>query len=150
MVEAARLGVLDYGLERNPAVAHAIESGYPGTPLLVERLDKPENAYYLVPWVITEGVVFVVMVNASSGNMLAVTTFPKPISSPVVAPDEALNYAAQKFPRHTFGEPRLVWQPCQESTSPTRPFYQIPFDKGILYVDMGGSIFLELTPLGLG
>lgn len=75
----------------------------------MKRLDKPENAYYLVPWVITEGVVFVVMVNAASGNMLAVTTFPKPISSPFVAPDEALNYAAQKFSQHIFSEPRLVW-----------------------------------------
>lgn len=149
-VDAARRGILEYGLERDPAVALTIQSGYPGTPLLVERLDKPESARYLIPWMITEGVVFVAEVDASSAVLLGVTTLPKPTSSPFLTSDEALNCATRKFPRHTFGKPRLVWQPCRQSTSPMRPFYQIPFDKGILYVDMDGSIFLEPTPLGFG
>jgi hypothetical protein len=149
-VEAARQGVLDYGLIRDPAVALAIQSGRPGTPLLVERLDEPESAYYLIPWMTTEGVVFVVEVDASSGVMLEATTFPKPTLSPFLTPSEALDYVAQKFPGRTFGEPRLVWRPCRESTRPMRPFYQIPFDKGVLYVDMDGSIFPEPTPLGFG
>ena len=150
-VDAGRRGIIEYGLNREPAVALAIQSGHPGTPLLVERLDEPENAYYLIPWMTTEGVVFVVQVDASSGAMLGATTFPKPTPSPFLTPDDALDHVGRKFPQHTFGTPRLVWQPCRESTSPVRPFYQIPYsDKGVFYVDMDGSVFPEPTPLGLG
>ena len=149
-IEAAELGIHNLGLTRDPAVVHTTKSGYPASPFLVERLDKPGNAYYLIPWVVTEGVVFLANVDAVSGVMLGVTTFPRPVSSPLVTPDEAVNLAVQKFPRRAFGKPRLVWQPCRESTSPTRPFYQILSDEGTLYVDMDGSILPELTPLGLG
>ena len=149
-VDAARRGILDYGLDREPAVALTIQSGHPRAPLLVERLDEPGNAYYLIPWLITEGVVFVVEVDAASGVMLGATTFPKPTPSPFLTPDEALDCAAREFPQHTFGKPRLVWRPCRESTSPVRPFYQISFDKGVLYIDMDSSIFQELTSLGRG
>lgn len=131
-------------------MAHTIQKGYPGIPLLVERLDEPLSAYYLIPWIITEGVGFVVEVDASSGIMLGETTFPKPTPSPFLSQEDAFDCVAQKFPQYTLGRIRLVWQPCRESTSPVRPFYQISFNKGILYVDMDGSIFQELTPLGRG
>lgn len=149
-VDATRRGIVDYGLDRQPNVARAIHTGYPGTPLLVERLDEPKNAYYLVPWMVAKGVVFVTQVDASSGTMLGVRTFPKPTSSPFLTPEDALSYAARKFPHYVFGNARLAWRPCRESTSPIRPFYQIPFAQGVLYVDMDGSVLLELTPLGLG
>ncbi len=149
-VDTARRGILDHGLDRDPAVAFAIRNGYPGSALLVKRLDKPENAYYLIPWVITEGVVFVVEVDANSGIMLGTTTFPKPSPSPFLTPDEAKDCVVRKFPQRKFGNPRLVWRPCRESTSPIRPFYEIPVNKDFLYVDMDGLIVLELTPLGLG
>lgn len=149
-MDATKRGILDYGLDRQPNVARAIQTGYPGTPLLVERLDEPKNAYYLVPWMVAEGVVFVAQVDASRGAMLGARTSPKPTSSPFLTPEEALSHAARKFPHYVFGNARLAWRPCRESTSPIRPFYQIPFTQGVLYVDMDGSILLELTPLGLG
>ncbi|MBU7035852.1 MAG: PepSY domain-containing protein [Theionarchaea archaeon] len=149
-VDAARRGILDYSLDKDPAVASAVKGGHPGTPLLVERLDRPGDAYYLVPWRIKEGVVFIVEVDAATGAMLASSTFPNPIPSPFLLPEDAAHCAAREFPQYTLGEPRLVWKPCRESTSSMRPFYQIPFDHGFLYVDMEGSTLLELTPLGLG
>jgi len=149
-VDAARRGIRDYALAKDPNVAITIQTGNPGTPLLVERLDEPVNAYYLVPWMVAEEVVFVVQVDASSGTMIGATIFPKPIQSPFLTPEEAIHYAARKFPHYVFGNARLVWRPCRESTSLVRPFYQIPFTEGVLYVDMDGSILLELTPLGLG
>ena len=149
-VDAAKRGVLEHGLDSDPNVAIGIQTGYSGTPLLVERLDKPEGAYYLVPWIVEEGVVFVARVDASKGTMLETTIFPKATPSPFLTPETALTQAARKFPHYEFGKARLVWCPCRESTSPIRPFYQIPFDKGVLYVDMDGSILLELTPLGFG
>lgn len=149
-VDAARRGILDYSLDRDPSVKSALKTGHPETPLLVERLDRPGDAYYLVPWRIKEGVVFIVEVDAATGAMLASSTFPNPIPSPFLLPEEAAHFAAREFPQYTLGKPRLVWKPCRESTSSMRPFYQIPCDHGFLYVDMDGSTLLELTPLGLG
>jgi hypothetical protein len=149
-VDVARRGIHDYGLDRDPIVAFTIQNGCPMTPLLVERVDKREQAYYLIPWLITEGVVFVAEVDAASGVMLGATTFSKPAPSPFLTIDEAFDIVGRKFPQRATGESRLVWRPCRESTSPMYPFYQIPFDKGFLYVNMEGSIFTELTPLDLG
>lgn len=150
VVGIAKTGIRNYGLDRDPLVATTIQKGYPLTPLLVERLDRHEQAYYLIPWLVTEGVVFIAEVDATSGIMLGATTFPKPAPSPFLTTEEAFDIVGLKFPQHAIGEPRLVWRPCRESTSPIYPFYQIPFDKGVLYVNMEGSIFTELTPLNLG
>ena len=149
-VDAAKRGLLDFGLDRDPAVALAIQRGHPKTPLLVERLDDPGAAYYLIPWLDAKGVVFIVEVDAVSGTMLGATTFPKPTPSPFLTPKKALECAARGFPQHKFGKPRLVWRPCRESTSPVRPFYQISFGTGVLYVDMNSSVFQKVTPLGRG
>ena len=149
-IDASRRGIADYGLERDPVVAHALQNGQPGRPLLVEQLEKPQSSYYLIPWALVEGVVCVVRVNAFTGAMLGVTTFSKPTPSPFVTSEEAVKRARSRFPERTFGEPRLVWRPCRESTTPTRPFYQIPFDGKVLYVDMEGAVLEKLTSLGLG
>ena len=149
-VDIAKHSILEYGLDRDPAVEFSIQNGCPSTPLFVERLDEPENAYYLIPWMMSGDVIFVVEVDAVSGIMLGTITFQEPTPSPFLMPEKALDCVAQKFPQYTFGKPRLVWKPCRESTSPIRPFYEIPFEKGVLYVDMDGLIFTELTPLGYG
>jgi hypothetical protein len=149
-VDVAKQGILDYQLDRNSAVASTIQNGYPEIPLLVERIDKPKSAYYLISWTDTEGVVFVVEVDAIKGIMLGATIFPKPVFSPFLTPDGAIDCATQKFPRHIFATPRLVWCPCRESTNPILPFYELLINEDVLYVDMDGSIFSELTPLGFG
>lgn len=148
--EGARRGILEYGLDNDPALASAARGGQPDTPLLVDRLDDPGNAYYLVPWMTAEGVAFVVKVDASTGAMLSATTFSRPIRSPFLTPNEALDSVRRMLPHDALGRPRLVWRPCRESTNPSRPFYEIPLDEGVLYVDMDGSVIVELTPLGLG
>ena len=77
-------------------------------------------------------------------------TYSRPMPSPYLKPEQAIDRVATRFPQATLGPPRLVWSPRRESTSPIRPFYQIPLDDRVVYVDMEGGILDELTPLGLG
>lgn len=149
-IKAAMRGVRDYGLERNPDIVSAISIGKPDTPLLVKRLDVLKQAYYLVPWVIEEGTVLIAEVDASNGSMRSAARLPKAVPHLFLSPDEALTLVSRKFPSQKLGKPLLVWQPCRETTSPLRPLYEIPYEDGILYVDMDGSIFSSLTPLNLG
>lgn len=103
--------------------------GEPGEPRLVERLDGGPS-YYLVPW----GTAGLVLVDRE-GGVLGVTLSQQPgplLLDPIPGA-------------------RLVWQPCQESTSPSRPFYEIVHPGGsISYVDMSGRELERLTPLGRG
>jgi hypothetical protein len=118
--------------------------GEPGLPRLVERLDGGP-AYYLVPWEAPGGTAGLVQIEAGQGGVLGVTPFQRPGPSPLLAPEQARDAAAG-------GEVlRLVWQPCQESTSPVRPFYEIARADGRRsYVDMSGRALDRLTPLGRG
>lgn len=108
--------------------------GEPGKPRRVERLDGGPD-YYLVPWETNRGTAGLVLVDGE-GGVLGVSLSPEPGPSPLLDPIPGA---------------RLVWQPCQESTSPARPFYEIVHPGGdITYVDMSGRESDRLTPLGRG
>jgi hypothetical protein len=124
--------------------------GEPGVARLVERLDGGP-AYYLVPWGTASIVQGIVQVDAAQGGVLGVTLFQQPDPSPILPPGRALEIAAGGDLDTTLAGVRLVWQPCQESTSPVRPFYEIAWADGRrAYVDMSGRVSGRLTPLGRG
>jgi hypothetical protein len=148
--EAAIRGIRKYGLESAPGIASAVSGGQPGVPLLIKRFDLQEGYYYLVPWLTKKGTVLIAEVDAANGMMGGVSSLPEPVPHLFLEPDRAINIASQQFPRRKFGKPLLVWRPCRETTSPLRPLYEIPFEGGVLYVDMDGAVFTSLTPLGLG
>lgn len=149
-VEIAQEKVSEFSLNSNPDIRNALNNGYPENPLFVKKLGKPEFAYYLIPWRIIKGVVFIVRVDASSGDVLEVRTFPKPTPSPFLSPNDALVYAQNKYPTYKFGNPNLVWQPCEESTTAMEPFYMIPYNHRTLFVGMNKNIFHKPTPLKFG
>lgn len=124
--------------------------GEPGTARLVERLDGGP-AYYLVPWETGQGTAGLVQIDAAKGGALGVTLFQQPGPSPLLLPERALEVATGGDPEKTLTGMRLVWQPCQESTSPARPFYEVAWSDGRRsYVDMSGRVLGRLTPLGRG
>lgn len=142
-------------IDANEAAAAArraphLPPGEPGTPRLVERLDGGP-AYYLVPWEVPQGTAGLVQIDAGMGGLLAVTTFQQPGPPPLLKPEEALATATAGDLEKTVSQVRLVWRPSQESTSPSRPFYEVRWADGrCAYVDMSGRIFERLTALGLG
>ena len=124
--------------------------GHAGVPLFVTRLDKPDHNYYLVPWEDSRGVLIVVQVDASSGEMLSAAMLPKPLSRLVMTPDEARRIVEARSNEGVLGEPRLVWRPSHESASPLQPFYHLPLERGDAFVGVDGSLYQVLTPFGKG
>ena len=149
-VEAARRGLEALGLHRSPGIASALTAASAGAPILVARLDLPDRAYYLVPWAGDRGIELVVQVDASSGVMASAAPFPKPLPQLVLAPEEARRLVLERTGYRVLGEPRLVWLPCRESSSPLQPLYQIPTDEGDVFVGVDASVYPRLTPFGMG
>jgi hypothetical protein len=149
-MQAAERGLRNIDLDQNADVAAAYASGHAGVPLFVTRLEAPDRDYYLVPWEDQRGIVLVVTVDASRGEMLSAAALPNPLAQLVVSPDEARRAVESRFGNHTIGEPKLVWRPCHESASPFQPLYQIAVEGGEAFVGVDGSVYRRLTPFGKG
>jgi len=131
-------------------VAAAYAGAHSGVPLLITRLDQPDRDYYLVPWQDQRGVVLVVQVDASSGEMASAAALAKPIRRLVMSADEARHLVETQLNKRVIGEPRLVWQPSRESASPLQPLYHLSVDGGDAFVAVDGSVYRSLTPFGKG
>ena len=149
-VEAAKRGLETFRLQRSPGVASALTTAKAGAPIFVTRLDDPNRDYYLVPWLEDRGIVLIVQVDASTGAMSSATPLPKPLPRLVSSPNEARRVVLEALNRRSTGEPRLVWRPCRESSSPLQPFYQVSTEKGDVFVGVDASVYASLTPFGKG
>jgi hypothetical protein len=136
--ELARAGLDRYALWTSRFAAEALESGEFGEPpVLVEHLDRPDEAYYLVPWMVEGGrVTAIAQVDAHSGLLDGFG----------VLGSTDTDWRLWESSSHR----RLVWKPCRESWSSYLPFYQETDEDGrSWYVRIDGERFFELTS-GLG
>jgi hypothetical protein len=118
--------------------------------LLVEHLDEAGVAYYLVPWNSVGGTELIVRIDASTGAFLGLVEFSQPGAEPFLSASAALFRAKAKVSGVDFETARCVWRPCRESTTPFRPFFEVSYEGGTLYVDMDGVVHRSLTNLGRG
>jgi hypothetical protein len=149
-IRAAERGLQKIDFDKNPDLAATYLGGHAGVPLLVTRLDQPDRDYYLVPWQDQRGIVLVVQVDASSGDMLSAAVLPAPMARIAMTPDEARRVVETRLKQHILSEPKLVWRPSRESVSQLQPLYQIAVDGGDVFVDVDGSVHQSLTPFGKG
>jgi hypothetical protein len=149
---ADALQVANQGLQKidDAAMAARYVHGHAGVPLFVTRLDKHDRNYYLVPWEDSRGVLIVVQVDASTGQMLSAAALPTPLSRLVMTPDEARRIVEARLEERPLADPRLVWQPSRESASPLQPLYHFPVEDGDAFVGIDGSLYRKLTPFGKG
>ena len=149
-VVAAQRGLEQVDMRDSPAMAAVRSSGDPGSPILVERLDKPGQPYYLVPWHDPRGIVLIVQVDATSGSMSSTALVKTPLRRLTISDGEAQRIVSERLGVPVLGQPKLVWAPCRESASPFQPFYQVPIVGGQAFVDMLGTLHVNLTPFGKG
>lgn len=149
-VDAAKRGLEQVDMRGNPDMAAVRSSGDAGPPILVERLDKPGQPYYLVPWHDPRGVVLIVQVDATSGSMSSTALIKTPLPRLTISDGEAQKIVSEHLGVPVVGQPKLVWTPCRESASPFQPFYQVPIAGGQAFVDMLGTLHAHLTSFGKG
>jgi hypothetical protein len=145
--------------------AGVLKQGKFGKPVLVMRLDRPGEYYYLMPWEISSGTTAFTQVDARFGFFKSFQVLSAPRSDLLLGGD-AGRRAQERIARRLEGlrvelpeltgrvsilpgtysvAPTLVWKPCRESWSPAMPFHQVNAGPITLYVRIDGEVFTRLT-----
>lgn len=164
IIELAARGLKEYGIPESKRGAETFSAGNFGTPLLVQRLDLPNEFYYLTPWERDGDVLGFVDVDARFGIFKSLRIFAAPAKELLLGktgrrltelvgrrvndklfelPDEKGRFKV--YPGTYCIPPVLVWKPCRESWSPHLPFYQLTIGGNKLYVRVDGQVFTQLT-----
>jgi hypothetical protein len=157
--ELAVAGLRDYGLLERKEWSAALRSAKPQPGVLVQRLDRLDSYYALVPFDTNRGTVAYAAVDARWGDYLQAVLLPRPQSPKSrLTLEQAFKSVLGK--RIELGErqgrllvrkeavcmyPHLVWRPCLESLSPYYPFYMFVVGRHRIYVRIDGAVFTALT-----
>ncbi|MFL6291752.1 MAG: hypothetical protein ACJ759_12735 [Thermoanaerobaculia bacterium] len=152
-------GMKQYGLYERKDWGRALRQAEAQPGLLVQRLDRLDSYYWLVPLRGPRGTVALASVDGRRGNYRQSVLLPKARGDFFrIGPKEALKRIVGQ--RIELGSdqgrllvreqalslyPHLVWRPCRESLSPYYPFYMFTIGRRRLYVRVDGAIFTSLT-----
>jgi hypothetical protein len=153
-------GLQEAGLYERESWSRVLRDSNPGRPLLVQRLDRTDTFYYIVPMQTgAEQISVMASVDARYGDYRQAVAIPARSRSLSfqVSGDTAQEQVVGR--RVELGErlgrvlvrpeaicryPMLVWKPCRESLSPFYPFTMFTVGAHHLYVRVDGAVFTEL------
>lgn len=158
-------GLEAFGLKDSEFGGPALKSGSLGTPLLVQRLDRPGDFYFLTPWQRSGKIVALIDVDARFGVFKSIRVLSAPAQDwamPITSTKGVKDSIVSSLDNRIFDLPEergrlriypgtycippvLVWKPCRESWSPHLPFYHIVVGGHSLYVRIDGAVFTQLT-----
>jgi hypothetical protein len=130
-----------------------------GRPLLVRRLDREKSYYYIVPFGEEGRETARLIVDAQTaefGEAIAIEAQESWLA-PFIKPERSMDLwsarlaslpavrARQIPPGSVRLDPGLVWKPCDQSTTPFLPFYQVGVGDDVVYLRIDGEPFEELT-----
>jgi hypothetical protein len=132
----------------------------PGNPVLVQRLDRLDTYYYVVPFETPrKAVMAAASVDARFGDYRQAIALPEGGTEILTTPhrtaviDMIVGRQVQleeplgriKMRREAYClYPMLVWKPCRESLSPFYPFHMFSIGSHKIYVRIDGQIFTKL------
>lgn len=165
VAELALKGLEEYRLAESEHGASVFRAGSLGPPQLVQRLDRPNDFYYLAPWQQDGGIVGFVDIDARFGFFKSARVLSSPVKDWLIGSGSSRRLAdtiARRINDRVFDLPNeegrfrvypgtycippiLVWKPCRESWSPHLPFYQLTIGGNVLYVRIDGQVFTQLT-----
>jgi hypothetical protein len=160
--DAAWRGITEAGLLDRPVWAGAFNGTEAGEPILVQRLDRPNSYYWIVPASDSEGLIrAAISVDAIYGTYKSAATLNarqslllgfhdrEEIYAHISAqPIDLPQYAGRLIfrPQVASLHPVYVWKPCRESLSPFYPFRMISTGENWIYLRIfDGAIFTSLT-----
>lgn len=158
-VELSLDGVREAGLLERKNWRLALD-GEAGTPVLVQRLDRPDSFYWVVPRTREGHVTSVVSVDARFGTYQQARAVAEPQQDVWLTLDrEEITERLRDAWIPLAGEagrirlrPELltlaehwVWRPCRESLTPFQPFRVAYYGAQRIYVRSDGAVFHRLT-----
>jgi hypothetical protein len=164
VAELAVSGMREYRLHENKQFGATFRQGQAGAPLLVKRLDRLNDYYYLTPWE-SDGIAGTIDVDARFGFLKSVRSFKERSRNWLIGAGSSgklMSSVARLIDGKVFEMPKeegrfrvypgtyclspmLVWKPCRESWSPHLPFYQVSIGANVLYIRIDGHVFTHLT-----
>lgn len=149
--KSARRGLKRYGLERYGLTKKGRYEW--GIPRLVQRIDRVDEFYYLVPLRRDDGLFTVVRVDALAGAYLGAQfgraeyryvdrgQMTQQLADACIEWDDG----SSRLRLGTYDvHPTLVWRPSPTSPSPYHPLYQINVGGTTVYADCDARIYFEL------
>ncbi|MFT3910638.1 MAG: hypothetical protein QM737_14525 [Ferruginibacter sp.] len=154
-------GIKLYGLTRKKWWKKALSESKAGEPVLVQRLDRANSYYYIIPFNDTEANSNALMsIDARYGDYKQGVILPKPaphlssaynrkevvkkvVNTKIMHDDDKLGRMVI-HPEAYCLYPTLVWKPCRESLSPFWPFHMFTIGSRHVYVRIDGAIFTQL------
>ena len=138
-------------ISKNEAIARARSLLKLGAQTLarvwrVRRVDRPNEAYYLIVFGEPQASIGVVAVDITSGEVMIWA--PLPGTRPHLSIDSETAVQIAAFPSKTHAE--LVWKSCRGSHSPLYPLWEISAEKMTVYVDQQGIVWQTLESSGSG
>jgi hypothetical protein len=150
------------GLPTHPQWSRVLHGLRPHEPVLVQRLDRPDSYYWIVPARDEKGGLrAAVRFDARFGNYQQAAAMRDPHEAPFrfAKAEEVMEHVlARRIELPNDGgrlvlrreamcvHPCLVWRPCRQSLSPFYPFRMISFGETRLFVRIfDGAIFVALT-----
>jgi hypothetical protein len=152
-------GLKEYGLYERGVWRKALQNTRPGEPVLVQRLDRLDSFYYIVPMQASrKRVPVLASVDARFGYYRQAVALQSGTHLLPQVKREALleRVVGQRFElEDRLGRllvrkeawclyPTLVWRPCRESLSPFYPFHMFTAGAHRLYVRIDGAVFTTL------
>jgi hypothetical protein len=146
-------------LRRSSRWNPGLESAEPQQPLVVQRLDRNDDYYHIVPFTRRGRVTARMIIDSRESRFSEIAAIESPDQSlPIyVGPGQFIEASYDRvidlphvytrvIRRGTVGvHPVLVWKPCYESSTPWLPFYQYSVGDQFVYVRIDGHPFERLT-----
>ncbi|HEY5750632.1 MAG TPA: hypothetical protein VIU12_31435 [Chryseolinea sp.] len=161
--EAAQAGLKHYNMFKKDGWSDRFNNRTPNEPLLVQRLDRMDSYYYMIPYRNSDNhSTSVVNVDARFGDYKQAAYFKEPLPHfeknfhekerkqlihSIINKKINIGRRAGKLvvrPEAFCLYPTLVWKPCRESLSPFWPFHMFTIGSQHLYVRIDGAIFTTL------
>jgi len=159
-LERASRGLEEYGLLKRKGWNSVLKGTTPGDPVLVQRLDRADTYYYIVPYETRQKTIAgAVSVDARFGDYRQAIALPEGGTGIMRTPSTEVVRELILGRRVQFEEPlgririrkeafclypTLVWKPCLESLSPFYPFHMFTIGSRRIYVRIDGQIFTAL------
>jgi hypothetical protein len=157
--ELALAGLAASGLFDRDSWQRILPNIHPANPILIQRLDRLDTFYYLVPMGFRRRVIALVCIDARFGDYLQAARLPSRRNAfrdlnfdPQVAvqillarPIDFGRHGRLKVRKQAYAlYPTLVWRPCRESMSPYLPFFMATVGNRRVYIRVDGAVFPRL------
>jgi hypothetical protein len=144
--DAARRGYMKQAWAFPPEYSRAMEHAKAGDPLLVERIDRKDSFYYIVPFERDGRATLLIIIDARTGDFKEAVPLKEPSHYPSITKERATKILTDFLQDPKAKEeinrvrPSLVWKPSEQSQSPYEPLWRFILEKGEWYIDQKGNV----------